>query len=107
MPKIPVTLAQVADHVDHVRRVAASTTWGWAATTTGNDAWPASLEDVSGYPRSSPSSRAAAGATRTSASWRAERPARHEAGRGGRAPALEGAARLDGHHRGARRRRKP
>ena len=51
MPKIPVTLAQVADHVDHVRRVAGVDHVGLGGDYDGNDAWPASLEDVSGYPR--------------------------------------------------------
>ena len=51
MPKIAVTLAQVADHVDHVRRVAGVDHVGLGGDYDGNDAWPASLEDVSGYPR--------------------------------------------------------
>jgi len=51
MPKIAVTLAQVADHVDHVRRVAGVDHVGLGGDYDGNDAWPAGLEDVSGYPR--------------------------------------------------------
>jgi membrane dipeptidase len=51
MPKIPVTLAQVADHVDHVRRVAGADHVGLGGDYDGNDAWPLGLEDVSGYPR--------------------------------------------------------
>ncbi|HEX9190331.1 MAG TPA: dipeptidase [Vicinamibacteria bacterium] len=51
MPKIPVTLAQVADHVDHVRRVAGVDHVGLGGDYDGNDSWPQGLEDVSGYPR--------------------------------------------------------
>jgi len=51
MPKIPVTIAQVADHVDHVRKVAGADHVGLGGDYDGNDAWPEGLEDVSGYPR--------------------------------------------------------
>jgi membrane dipeptidase len=51
MPKIPVTLAQVADHVDHVRNVAGADHVGLGGDFDGNDAWPEGLSDVSGYPR--------------------------------------------------------
>jgi membrane dipeptidase len=51
MPKIPVTIGQVADHVDHVRRVAGADHVGLGGDYDGNDAWPEGLEDVSGYPR--------------------------------------------------------
>ena len=51
MPKIPVTLAQVADHVDHVRKVAGVDHVGLGGDYDGNDAWPEGLSDVSGYPR--------------------------------------------------------
>jgi membrane dipeptidase len=51
MPKVPVTLGQVADHVDHVRRVAGADHVGLGGDYDGNDAWPEGLEDVSGYPR--------------------------------------------------------
>jgi membrane dipeptidase len=51
MPRIPVTLAQVADHVDHVRKVAGADHVGLGGDFDGNDAWPEGLEDVSGYPR--------------------------------------------------------
>jgi membrane dipeptidase len=51
MPKVPVTLAQVADHVDHVHRVAGADHVGLGGDYDGNDAWPEGLEDVSGYPR--------------------------------------------------------
>jgi membrane dipeptidase len=51
MPKIKVTIGQVADHVDHVRRVAGADHVGLGGDYDGNDAWPEGLEDVSGYPR--------------------------------------------------------
>ena len=51
MPKVPVTIAQVADHVDHVRRVAGVDHVGLGGDYDGNDAWPEGLSDVSGYPR--------------------------------------------------------
>jgi membrane dipeptidase len=51
MPKIAVALAQVADHVDHVRKVAGIEHVGLGGDFDGNDAWPEGLEDVSGYPR--------------------------------------------------------
>ena len=51
MPKIPVTIAQVADHVDHVRQVAGADHVGLGGDFDGNDSWPEGLSDVSGYPR--------------------------------------------------------
>jgi membrane dipeptidase len=51
MPKIPVALAQVADHIDHVKKVAGVDHVGLGGDFDGNDAWPEGLEDVSGYPR--------------------------------------------------------
>jgi membrane dipeptidase len=51
MPKIPVTLAQVADHVDHVRKLAGADHVGLGGDYDGNDAWPEGLSDVTGYPR--------------------------------------------------------
>ncbi len=51
MPKITVTIAQVADHVDHVRKVAGADHVGLGGDFDGNDAWPEGLSDVSGYPR--------------------------------------------------------
>ena len=51
MPKTPVPLALVADHVDHVRKVAGVDHVGLGGDYDGNDAWPDGLEDVSGYPR--------------------------------------------------------
>jgi len=51
LPKIEVTVAQVADHVEHVRQVAGVDHVGLGGDYDGNDAWPTGLEDVSGYPR--------------------------------------------------------
>lgn len=51
MPTVPVTIAQVADHVDHVRKVAGADHVGLGGDYDGNDAWPEGLSDVSGYPR--------------------------------------------------------
>jgi membrane dipeptidase len=51
MPDIPVTLEQVADHVEHVRRVAGIDHVGLGGDYDGNDSWPRGLEDVSCYPR--------------------------------------------------------
>jgi membrane dipeptidase len=51
MPKIKVTIAQVADHVDHVRKLAGVEHVGLGGDYDGNDSWPEGLEDVSGYPR--------------------------------------------------------
>jgi membrane dipeptidase len=44
------TIAQVADHVEHVRRVAGVDHVGLGADFDGNDNWPVGLEDVSTYP---------------------------------------------------------
>jgi membrane dipeptidase len=51
MPKIKVTIAQVADHVDHVRKVAGVDHVGLGGDYDGNDAWPEGMEDVSTYPK--------------------------------------------------------
>jgi membrane dipeptidase len=51
MPKIRVTIAQVADHVDHVRALAGADHVGLGGDYDGNDSWPEGLEDVSCYPR--------------------------------------------------------
>ena len=45
------TVATVADHVEHVRRVAGVDHVGLGGDYDGNDSWPVGLEDVSGYPR--------------------------------------------------------
>jgi membrane dipeptidase len=51
MPKIRVTIGQVADHVDHVRQVAGVDHVGLGGDYDGNDAWPEGMEDVTSYPR--------------------------------------------------------
>ena len=48
LPK--VTIAQVADHIDHVRRVAGVDHVGIGGDFDGNDLWPEGLSDVSMYP---------------------------------------------------------
>jgi membrane dipeptidase len=45
-----VTIGQLADHFDHVRRVAGVDHIGIGADYDGNSDWPAGLEDVSRYP---------------------------------------------------------
>jgi membrane dipeptidase len=49
LPK--VTIAQVADHIDHVRKVAGVDHVGIGGDFDGNDLWPEGLDDVSTYPR--------------------------------------------------------
>jgi membrane dipeptidase len=51
MPKIEVTIGQLADHLDHVRRVAGADHLGLGGDYDGNDSWPKGMEDVSCYPR--------------------------------------------------------
>jgi membrane dipeptidase len=51
MPDIQVTLGEVVDHIEHVRRTAGVEHIGLGGDYDGNDAWPEGLEDVSGYPR--------------------------------------------------------
>ena len=51
LPKVKVTIADVANHVDHVRQVAGVEHVGLGGDFDGNDDWPVGLEDVSGYPR--------------------------------------------------------
>jgi membrane dipeptidase len=46
-----VTVAQVADHVEHVRRVAGVDHVGLGGDYDGNDEWPEGMEDVSSYPK--------------------------------------------------------
>jgi membrane dipeptidase len=48
--KPPVTIGQLADHFDHVRRLAGVDHIGIGADYDGNADWPAGLEDVSRYP---------------------------------------------------------
>jgi membrane dipeptidase len=45
-----VTIAQLADHFDHVRKTAGVDHIGIGADYDGNTAWPSGLEDVSRYP---------------------------------------------------------
>jgi membrane dipeptidase len=45
-----VTIGQVADHVEHVRKVAGVDHVGLGGDYDGNDRWPQGLEDVSRYP---------------------------------------------------------
>ena len=45
-----VTIAQLADHFDHVRKVAGVDHVGIGGDYDGNTDWPAGLEDVSRYP---------------------------------------------------------
>jgi membrane dipeptidase len=49
--KVPnATIGQVADHIEHVRKVAGIDHVGLGADYDGGDSWPVGLEDVSGYP---------------------------------------------------------
>jgi membrane dipeptidase len=48
LPK--VTIAQVADHIDHIRKVAGVDHVGIGGDFDGNDLWPEGLTDVSMYP---------------------------------------------------------
>src|SRR5262249_56844638 len=50
-PPPPVTLAEVADHVEHIRAVAGVDHVGLGGDYDGVDSLPVGLEDVSGYPR--------------------------------------------------------
>ena len=51
-PQAPTTttIARVADHLEHIRRVAGVEHVGIGGDFDGNDVWPAGLEDVSMYP---------------------------------------------------------
>jgi membrane dipeptidase len=48
LPK--ATIADVADHVEHARRLAGADHIGIGGDYDGNDEWPVGLEDVSTYP---------------------------------------------------------
>lgn len=49
--KLPkVTIAQVADHIEHIKKVAGAGHVGLGGDYDGNDQWPEGLEDVSTYP---------------------------------------------------------
>jgi membrane dipeptidase len=50
-PPPPVTVAEVADHLDHVREVAGADHVGLGGDYDGVRSQPEGLEDVSGYPR--------------------------------------------------------
>jgi membrane dipeptidase len=50
-PTVKATLRQVADHLEHVRKVAGVDHVGLGGDFDGNDNWPEGLEDVSSYPR--------------------------------------------------------
>lgn len=47
----PVSIARVADHIEHIRDVAGVDHVGIGADYDGNDLWPQGIEDVSGYPK--------------------------------------------------------
>jgi membrane dipeptidase len=49
--KLPkATIGQVADHIEHIRKVAGVDHVGLGGDYDGNDTWPEGLEDVSKYP---------------------------------------------------------
>ncbi|HKX77731.1 MAG TPA: dipeptidase [Novosphingobium sp.] len=50
-PEPAVTIAQLADHIDHVRRVAGIDHIGLGGDYDGMETGPQGMEDVSGYPR--------------------------------------------------------
>jgi membrane dipeptidase len=50
-PLPAVTLAQVADHVEHVRKVAGADNVGLGGDYDGNSDWPEGMEDVTSYPK--------------------------------------------------------
>jgi membrane dipeptidase len=50
-PLPPVTVAQVADHVEHVRKVAGADNVGLGGDYDGNSDWPEGMEDVTSYPK--------------------------------------------------------
>ncbi len=49
MPR--VTISQLADHIDHIRRIAGIDHVGLGSDFDGLSSLPEGLEDVSGYPR--------------------------------------------------------
>jgi membrane dipeptidase len=49
-PPPRVTVSQVADHVEHARKVAGVDNVGLGGDYDGNDTWPVGMEDVSSYP---------------------------------------------------------
>src|SRR5512144_1134458 len=50
LPKVRVTVAKAADHVEHVRRVAGIDHVGLGGDYDGVEGFPEGMEDVSGYP---------------------------------------------------------
>ncbi|WP_236718171.1 membrane dipeptidase, partial [Actinoplanes sp. TFC3] len=50
-PRPEATIAQVADHIDHIRKVAGVDCVGLGGDYDGCERLPVGLEDVSGYPR--------------------------------------------------------
>jgi membrane dipeptidase len=50
-PRPPVTVSDIADHVDHVRQVAGVDHVGLGGDFDGSDVFPVGVEDVTGYPR--------------------------------------------------------
>jgi len=51
MPRPRTTISMVADHIEHIRRVAGVDHVGIGGDYDGNDAWPEGLDDVSTYPK--------------------------------------------------------
>ena len=51
MPRPRTTIGMVADHIEHIRRVAGIDHVGIGGDFDGNDGWPEGLDDVSTYPR--------------------------------------------------------
>ena len=51
MPRPRTTIGMVADHIEHIRRVAGIDHVGIGGDFDGNDAWPEGLDDVSTYPK--------------------------------------------------------
>ena len=49
-PKPPASIAQVADHIDHIRKIAGIDHVGVGGDYDGMDSAPVGMEDVSGYP---------------------------------------------------------
>jgi membrane dipeptidase len=100
-PRPRATLAQVADHIDHVRKVAGADHVGIGSDFDGIDTVPVGLEDVTTFP--------ALFAELVRRGWSdgdlrklAERTCGSAAVGRCRAEAAEGAAALQPHHRGAR-----
>jgi membrane dipeptidase len=50
-PLPAVTIAQVADHVEHVRKVAGADNVGLGGDYDGNSDWPVGMDDVTSYPK--------------------------------------------------------